>query len=301
VRIVLRGMGGRDLMQGLERSGQSELVGGVHQGLFFDSFWPNANLDAFLHTAARWGSFELNPWMEFDSEEVDRSEFLRIRCRKVVPDSPADFTRMRADLNALPWIGEDPKRRFRLPNRLWLSKIRLRPNEVGGVGQWTAEYVIAKGVQSVFENARLSGFGIRPVFNTRTGEPFETYVQLYVEHILGFRVLDLASPETSSTLPEERGYDALGCLCYDAAILREALAFNRTGERLTSFEFPDWVVRSAVRDCFRANRLRGWAFEPVLQLGSDRYETYCELWRSFYRVVRDCNAHTIRGRPLGPV
>lgn len=291
-------MGDRHLMQQLERTGHAELVGGVHNALFFDSFWPSPDLDAVLHAAARWGSVDLNPSMEFDPEEIGRAEFLRIRCRKVVPDSRADFTRMRADLNELPWIGDDPKRRFRLPNRLWLSKIRLKPNEVGGVGQWTAEYVIAKGVRSSFEQARLSGFGTRPVFDTRTGQPFDAYVQLYVDHILGPRVLDLASPESSSTLAEEQGYDAMGCLCYDSDTLREALAFNRTGERLTSFEFPDWVVRASVRDCFRSHGLRGWAFEPVLVVGSASYAAYDELWRSFHHVVRDCNAHTIRGRPM---
>jgi hypothetical protein len=82
--------------------------------------------------------------------------------------------------------------------------------------------------------------------------------------------------------------------------LEKALDFNRTGEPLESFEFPDWVVRSSVRDCFVEHRLRGWAFEPVLELGTPPYEEYCELWMSFYRLLGQCGEHTIRNNSVGP-
>ncbi len=299
MKIALRGMGSRELLDEMEESGASELVGGIHNGLFFDSFWPNSRLDDFLREAASRGSLDLNPWMEFDRKEIEQSDFLRVRSRKVVSDSPADYERMRADVDRLPWIGDDPKRRFRLPDRLSLSKIRLKPNQIAGVGQWTSEYVIPRGVRMLSEDARFSGIEFRPIFETRTGAPFDEYFQLYSDQILGFRELDVASPEVRSPHPEEQGYDALGCLCYDTKTLEEALDFNRTGEHLVSFEFPDWIVRSSVRDWFRKHKLRGWAFEPVLELGTRSYEEYFELWSSLYRLLDECGGHTIRCQRLG--
>jgi hypothetical protein len=300
MKIALRGMGFRELLDELEASGASELVGGIHDQMFFDSFWPNPQLDEFLREAADRGSLDLNPWMEFDQREIEQSRFLRIRSRKVLSDSPADFERMRADLGRLSWLGGDPKRRYRVPERISLSKIRLKPNQIASVGQWTAECVVPKGVRAIFEEARLSGVDFRPVFNTRTGAAFDEYFHLYSDRALEFRELDLASPEIRSPHPEEQGYDALGCLCYDTLTLERALDFNRTGEPLESFEFPDWVVRSSVRDCFVEHRLRGWAFEPVLELGTLPYEEYCELWLSFYRLLGQCGEHTIRNNSVGP-
>ena len=105
--------------------------------------------------------------------------------------------------------------------------------------------------------------------------------------------------EVRSRYPGEQGNDALGCLCYDNTALEGALDFNRTGESLKNFEFPEWIVRSSVRSCFREHELRGWAFETVLLLGSKLYDEYCELWQSLYRLLADCGEHTIRRQKPG--
>ena len=296
MKIAIRGMGSADLLNKLEESGASMLVGGIHNELFFDSHWPNSDLADFLRKGATHGPIDLNPWMEFSRKEIDESDFLRIRCRKIISESQTDFERTRADVDSLDWIGEDPKRRFRLPRRIFLSKIQLKPNQIGGVGDWSAEYIVPRGVRSVFEQEGLSGFKCLPVFNTRTGDVIGEYFQIYSDYTLAPRHLDLASPETYSSHREEQGYDALGCLCYESSSLDSTLDFNRTGEDLVSFEFPDWVVRSSVRDCVRQHKLKGWAFEPVLTVGSERYHAYCELWRSLYTVLNDCGEHTIRGQ-----
>jgi len=296
MKISLRGSGSRTLVRKLEKSGATDLVGGIHNDLFFDSFWPNRHLDDFLRVAAKLGSFDLNPWMEFSRAEIEQANFLRLRPRKVVEDSAADFERMRSDTDDLPWIGNDPKHRFRLPNRLFLSKIRLKPNQVAVVGQWTAEYVVPRGVRTLFENARFSGIEFRPIFHPRTDAPFDEYFHLYSNHMLGFREIDIASPEILSPLPDEQGYDPMGCFCYTNPALEDALDFNRTGEPDVGFQFPEWVVRSSVRAMFQEHKLKGWAFEPVLELGSKSYEEYNELWSSLYRVLAECMKHTVRGR-----
>lgn len=296
MKIAIRGMGSKKLLDRMEKSGASALVGGIHGDLFFDTSWPNPRLSEFLSEAAKRGSIDLNPWMEFTPKEVDTAEFLHVVARKVVQDTQRDYERMRSDIEELPWIGTDPKRRFRVPNRLSLSKHKLKPNQVAGVGEWTGEYVVASGARTVFEDAGFSGVAFRPVFNTRTGEPFDDCFQLWSEHYLDYRILDIASPEFPTGHLSQQGYDALGCLCYDTATLDNAPDFNRTGEQMVAFEFPQWVVRRGVKDCFREHKLKGWAFEPILESGSAAYEEYHELWSSLYRMLANCDAHTIRAQ-----
>ena len=297
MKISLRGMGSPELLGRLERSGATKLVGGIRGGLFFETCWPDPRLGEFLGEAARLGPVDLNPWMTFTRAEVEQASFLRPRCRKVLTDSAQDFERMRADLDSLPWRGDDPLRRFRLPAQVSLTRIRLAPNQIAAVGQWSAEYVMPHTVRAVFEKAGLTGMEVRPVIHTRTSAPVDDYHHLYSENLLGPRHLDVASPALRSAHPEEQGYDAMGCLCYPPAALARALDFNRTGERIVSFEFPDWVVRAPVRACFREHGLRGWAFEPVLEVGTELYARYDSLWTSFFRLLEECGEHTIRSQP----
>jgi len=298
VKIALRGSGSRRLVRKLERSGVIDLVGGSHGEMFFDSSWPNPKLEEFLRAAAKQGAFDINPWMVFTPAEIAKAEFLRLHPRKVVNDSVADYEQLCAHTDSLSWIGDDPKFRCRLPERLNLSKIRLQPNHVAVVGQWTAEFVVPQAVRSIFEAANLTGIEFRPIFHTRTGEAFEDFFHLYANHLLARRELDLASPEIRSSHVEEQGYDAMGCLCYDRGTLNDAPDFSRTGEGNVGFQFPDWIVRSRVRKVFKENLLKGWAFEPALELGTPLHEKYDDLWSSFYRVLADCRKHTVRCHPI---
>jgi hypothetical protein len=108
-----------------------QLVDGERGDITVDFRWPDQRSDEFLRRAAGVVGFDLNPCLVFGKQEVRAARFLKLCCRKVVPDSNADFQRMRKEIDALPWMGEDPYRRFRLPNRLFLSRINLRPNQIG--------------------------------------------------------------------------------------------------------------------------------------------------------------------------
>ncbi|MGI9204530.1 MAG: hypothetical protein ACR2Q3_10995 [Woeseiaceae bacterium] len=298
MKIALRGMGSARLTKKLEKSGAAALVGGIQHELFFDSHWPNPDLEEFLCQAAKKGSFDLNPWMTFTPKDLAAADFHQIQARKVVEDSQKDYERMFDDIELLPWIGNDPKRQYKIQEQIFLTRIRLKPNQVAVVGQWTAEYVVPSAVRKIFEHAQFDGIEFRPIVNTRTGSPHDDYHHLYCNHALDSRVLDLASPEFESTRPEQQGYDSLGCLCYEPQVLDKARDFNRTGEMMVGFQFPGWVVRSSVSDLFRENKLRGWAFEPVLDVKSDAYQDYTELWSSFYAMLARCRKHTVRCRKI---
>ncbi len=294
-------MGSRRFVRKLEKSGASELVGGIHNEMFFDSSWPNPGLEEFLITAATKGTFDLNPWMEFSPTDTAQADFFRLRPRKVIEESQKDYERMFDDIELLPWIGSDQKRRYKIPQHIFLSRIRLKPNQVAVVGQWTAEYVIPQGVRMIYEQGRFDGIEFRPITNTRTGSTHEAFFHLFSDRTLGHRVLDIASPEILSELPREQGYDAYGCICYESGTLEDARDFNRTGERMLGFRFPDWIVRAVVREQFLENKLRGWAFEPVLEIGTGAYQDYTELWSSFYGLLAKCECHTVRGQKIESV
>lgn len=298
MKIALRGSASARLARKLEKSGVAALVGGFHNEMFFDSYWPNPHLEDFLCQAARKGSFDLNPWMTFTPKDLASAEFHQIRTRKTVEDSQRDYERMFDDFALLPWNGNDPKHRYKIPEQVFLSRVRLKPNYVAAIGQWTAEYVVPGVVRRLFEDARLDGVEFRPVINTRTGAPHDDYFHLYTKQVLGTRELDIASPEIQSDHADEQGYDSLGCLCYKTGVLEKAGDFNRTGEPMVGFTYPGWVVRASVSELFREKKLRGWAFEPVLDIASSAYSDYTELWSSFYEMLTRCRKHTLRCRKI---
>ncbi len=297
MKISLRGMGSNRLIRKLEKKGLASLVGGTHTDLFFDAAWPSEDLDEFLRKAARYGSFDLNPWMSFTPAEVKRARFLHIRPRKTIEDSNADYEKMQSHVDGLPWIGDDPTYRCKLPEEISLSRrISLKPNQVASVGQWTVEYVIPHAVRKLFEEAGFNGAEYRPVANTRTGDAHEGYWHLFCTHLLPPRVIDIGTQKIESSYPEEQGYDVMGCFCYEPESLDSALDFNRTGEANVGFQFPEWIVSAEVRDVFAANKLKGWAFEPVLETGTDEYDRYTQLWSSLYELLAACSKHTVRGQ-----
>jgi hypothetical protein len=303
MQLTVRALAAGSALQSLERAGLMELVDGERSDITVDFRWPDRRSEEFLRRAAGVVGFDLNPWLVFSKQEVSAARFLRLRCRKVVTDSNADFVRTRKEIDSLPWVGEDPYRRFRLPDRLFLSRINLRPNQIGGVGQWSAEYVAAAGICTGFLEDGLSGLAALPVYHTKSGQQLDGYVQLYSESILSNRIIDTASLPIGSTrgpsrvnpalIGDEKGYHAWGCLCYSAEALAKVKDFNRTGERMVAFEFPEWIVTQRVRGRYEARLLKGWAFDPVLEQGTEAFHVHEQLWQSFYAVLEECSVHTI--------
>lgn len=302
MQIHLRALAAASTFQTLERAGLMELVRGDRGDIHLDLAWADPASADFLRRAAALAKFDLNPWMEFTRGEIAAANYLLVRCRGVARDTDADFRRTREAINQLPWTGDDPSRRFRIPRQLFLSRLKLRPNQIAGVGEWTAEYIAATHVCAGFQEAGLSGLTGLPVYQTKSNQPFEGVVQLYCSSILPHRLIDVASlPIGSTRLPgrfrldaTEQAFHAWGCLCYSPAALAAASDFNRTGERMVAFEFPEWVVSQRVRSVYQARYFKGWAFAPVLEEGTELFDRYEALWRSLYKVLEECGVHTIR-------
>ena len=179
MKITLRGMGAGRFVRKLESRRVADLVGGIHTDLFFDATWPSDNLEEFLRESAKYGSFDLNPWMTFTHAEIEQARFVSVRPSKVIEETNAQYEKMRREIDALPWICKDPARRCRLPQRIYLSTIKLRPNQVAVVGQWTSEYVLPNAVRQIFEDAKLTGAEFRPVIHSRSGAPIDGFSPVY--------------------------------------------------------------------------------------------------------------------------
>ena len=281
-------------MAALEAKALADGIGGVRKGLFVEASWPSTELRRFFETLPAESGLNLNPWMTFTKGDIERARFLNMRPGKILRETDADYDAMRAHIDGLPWLGGEPPFRCRLPTALTLSAIELNANQFGVVGHWSAEYIVPVQVRELIEAAELSSCEFRPVTNRKTGRPFDEFAQLYTDHLLAGRVIDVTSPEIQSANPAERGYDLLGCFCFSPDTLNAATDFNRVGESTISFEFGDWIVSQAVRELMVAEGIKGLRFEPVLESGTEEYAAYMQLWTDFLTAVPDnC---TIRGK-----
>ncbi len=293
MKIRLRGFLHPDTAMELSTQGAERLVGYVRMGMFFDSAWPDDGLTDFLGSFRDVPGIDFNVWMEFTRKEVAVARYLLVRPAKLIRDTDADFERTRAHINSLPWLGEDPEIKYKLIDRVYLSRFRLKPNQVAAVGQWSAEFVAHEAAYAELERCGLTGLDKKPVIDTVSGLPHPGCVMLYTESVLPGRILDLTAPRINSPHSEERGFDRLGCLCYTPESLDWALDLNRTAENMVSFEFPEWVVSRKAADCFRERGLKGIRFEPVLEDLSAAYDKYLSLWGSLYDSM-SVGKYTIR-------
>ena len=176
---------------------------------------------------------------------------------------------------------------IRLVTGLSMSKIRLKPNMVGSVGEHTPEYVIGPAVALAFRKAGFTGFSLKPITNPKTGLAYEDYFQIFSEAVLPPANIDSSVQRISSSMPEEDGQlRHLGCLSYNSSALLDRPDFNRTAEPWCGWDgWPAWVVTARVMQTFKDSKLRGWIFRPVLTTESDLYSDYLAHWRKLREAV----------------
>jgi hypothetical protein len=213
-----------------------------------------------------------------------------VASRFVLRESKADFDANDAVRASTPLIDAGGAAPVRLMSGLFLSRVTLKPNMVGSVGDWTEEYVGASGAVNAFKDARLSGAEVLPVTHPKTGVAHDNCFQLYCEALLPPVIIDDSVETIVSRHPEENGrLRHLGCLAYPSAALADRPDFNRTAEPWGGWHgWPTWVVSARVAATFKAAKLRGWHFRPVLTLDSDSYRTYNACWQ----ILRDALAAT---------
>ena len=218
--------------------------------------------------------------------EFQSLPFRELMCRSTARESDRDYELNNAACTATPLQDFGAEEPIRLFQGISLSRVKIKPNYVAGVGEWTDEYVLARGVQQVFEQAGLSGYSLAPVLNPKTGAPWPEIAQLYSSSVLPRSMRDASVDRIQSRHESEDGkLRLLGCLAYAPSDLEGRPDFNRTGEPWRWWGLPSWVDSSRVEHVFRQSGLRGWAFRPVFLAGTKLYEEYLGAWQDLRRLV----------------
>ena len=233
----------------------------------------------------------------FSAAELRTSTHFELVCRKLIAETRRDFDWNNAAKAKAPLFHAGGGSPIRLARDFALTHFRLKPNMVGMVGDWTQEYVIGSGVATAFQTANLTGFYLVPVRNLKTGIPQEGFFQIFSESILKPATIDCSVERINSAFPEENGQlRHLGCLSYAAADLEHTADFSRTSEPWGGWHgWPLWVVRAKVKEIFTEQKLRGWAFGPVLNTNTDLYADYVRQWERLCRLVGQCTKSKFNG------
>ena len=164
--------------------------------------------------------------------------------------------------------------RIKLIDRIVLSRVALKPDTVAGVGEWLAEFIVGRAAAEAFGAAQLTGYTLRPIFQTRSGRPYQDYSHLHSESIMPGVRFDVTTPIVENDPPDEGGRQQLGCLTYSLRGDETICDFNRTAEDWSSNWQPVWVVTARVRKCILHHKVKGWVFRPVLDEGSALQQHY---------------------------
>ena len=227
----------------------------------------------------------LNPVVQFSRREIAGSAWLQLETRgKIVGETPREYEHNETVLKRCPLVSARQGTQIRLPENLALSKIKLKPNEIGAVTNWLPEWVVPNFVTEVFRAAGLRCWKAKPLVNFRDNSFILGFAQLFTDAILPPAILDHTTRAVE--LAEGGGWRQLGCLTYEAEDLARLKAdFLRTAEDWSAFNVPIWVISRAVRECFERNKLRGWAFRPVLEAGSPLQQEYTNIWENLFRLI----------------
>ena len=216
----------------------------------------------------------------FTADELREVTHYELVCRSIVRESDRDFQENDAARERTLLMDAGGESPIRLMSGLSLSRIPLKPNMVGSVGDWTQEYVLGAAVAQAFTKARFTGYSLMPVRNPKTGGHHDGYSQLYSDAVLPPAVVDASVERLTRGAPSEVGQlRHLGCLAYKFPTLNGRPDFNRTAEPWGGWHgWPSWVVSARVEKTFKKGKLRGWHFRPVLYAGSALYSEYLAAW-----------------------
>jgi hypothetical protein len=231
----------------------------------------NPGLDQVLAAARELGErVDLLCDTVFTARELDGRAHYEVVCRSTVGQTTREAERQLAEDRNEPLRDTGSAWHVRLPARIYLSRAsRVQPDTISHVDQYTGEYVAGMGVVAALERSGLRAPETRPVVRLGPGAAPADVRHLYTEHFLAPALFGRRSmletfddgPGAPST---PRRY---GCLAYPPGALDAGLDFARTAEPWAGHQRPGWAVSGRARKWFEAERLRGWAFRPLLVEG----------------------------------
>jgi hypothetical protein len=283
MRITIRALCGKEIDDAFMGD---DSPGAVFRLPDFDATSPE--FDRLLEVSKTGRGCWFNPWMEFTAQELAQSRFFQLDCRgKIIREKGGDYDLNVARLRSLPFIKAGPGARIRLLDRIALRGASVGPNSVACATDWMAEFVVSRDVGRIFESEGLTGFTLRPIFDSKTKADNDTVFQLYTDHIMPRALVDATTPTPRGQPKEDRRQ--LACLTYDFGGNPPTADFHRTAEAWSNNDMPVWIVSARVRECFARHKLRGWAFRPVLEVGTALHLTYKQLWEDLFARVAASN------------
>ena len=178
--------------------------------------------------------------------------------------------------------------RIKIPDRMLLHKVTVKPGIIASPDMaGYNDYVLPLNVADIFKGTGLTGFETRPILHPKTGIANTDAIMLYTTKIMPLAERDISINSHESTV--DHGYTIphfMGCLTYDFNMNMKIFDFNRTAEPLTGWGCPWWVVSAKTKICYDKNKIKGWAFRPVLEKGSALHEEYIKKWEDvFLRIM----------------
>jgi hypothetical protein len=181
----------------------------------------------------------------------------------------------------------------RLPQRIYLSKA-VADTAISHVDEWTGEYVLGPQAAQALRASGLTGFELRPVLHSRTGEPSEAGEHLVARELLPAALEDVTVFETFDDGPRQpstpRRY---GLLSYASGALADSPDLARTAEPWGAWRTPVWIVGKRARAWFEQQQVRGWKYQPVLDAGSRLHGEHTQRWDDLLGTLRAAGASVI--------
>ena len=116
--------------------------------------------------------------------ELRELSHFEVICRKIIPESNKDYVANLAACERAPLMNKGGDSPIRLTSGFSLTRINLKSNMVGAIGDRAGEYVIGSAVADVLTSNAFSGFSLHPINNPRTNAPHEEYFQIYSGSVL---------------------------------------------------------------------------------------------------------------------
>jgi hypothetical protein len=216
--------------------------------------------------------------MEFDSEEIETAEYLRMAPKAQwgfpQPEDDFDYLNESYDLSS----GCLKCRQGRRQNRPFLLKgmPKFGRNDIIALF-WVYEFIITEKLRNLIEKENLTGADFYPVRRYRKSAPRIPLPGIYQLHVAND--LPPMSPKTKfefvTDLP--KNIESCGCniagknlpaaqMVYDRISLKNAKDFNRTSEFIGGGAYPTQkiIITNMVFQLFKKNKIRGVDFIPVL-------------------------------------
>lgn len=220
--------------------------------------------------------------LQFSNAELASCSHLEVVCRKTIAQTDAERRATLEDYRSQALHPTASRWAVRIPQCVYVSKPIPR-DAIVHVDQYTGEYAVGTDVSRLLSASDHSGYRLLPVrhWKTRVDRP-EIGMHLLSESLW---------PATSNLMGNEMtSPQRNGLLCYPSAAMSDAPDFGRSAEPWGAWQTPQWIVSQRVRQWVVANGIKGWAFWPVLEMGSALHAEHDATWARAMRLLAGAGA-----------